>query len=105
MKLKKVEEDPQPTSKIVGPKTTGPQTFIMHRTRDETGVSGTGKVVEGIVFSNGQCAVTWESAFPSVNVHPSFRAFKAAHIDPHPDNGTEIEWLLGGDTPEPDGEE
>lgn len=78
---------------VVGPKTLNPQVFVMIRHSDETGVSGTGPVVDGIIFPSGSCVVEWRGATPCVQVWPSFTAFKRVHIDPHPDNKTELRWL------------
>lgn len=33
--------------------------FVLCRDEDETGVSGTGMVAEGVVFSDGRVAVRW----------------------------------------------
>ena len=67
--------------------------FKMVRNADETGVSGTGVVADGIEFPNGMVAVCWRSKTPSVNVYRSFVEFKHVHIDAHPSNGTEIHWM------------
>jgi len=66
--------------------------FKMVRNNDETGVSGTGVVADGIEFPNGMVAVCWRSKTPSVNVYRSFVEFKHVHIDAHPSNDTEIHW-------------
>lgn len=34
-------------------------TFVLNRTEDETGISGTGIVAEGIEFSNGKVVLCW----------------------------------------------
>ncbi len=80
-------------SEVKGPKKPDPQPFLMKRNHDETGMSGTGIVAEGCVFSNGKCAVTWRSSKPCVQVWDTFEAFREVHIDHHPDNDTEIIWL------------
>ncbi len=67
--------------------------FRMIRTRDSTGVSGTGHVLDGVVFENGWCVCVWRSKNPSVNVYGSFTDFEKVHIDSHPENGTLVEWL------------
>jgi len=36
------------------------RTFELHRDEDETGISGTGVVAEGIQFSDGQVALRWQ---------------------------------------------
>ena len=44
--------------------------FILDRKEDATGVSGTGRVAEGIVFSNGWCSLTWLTSHTSVVFYP-----------------------------------
>jgi hypothetical protein len=39
--------------------------FELHRDVDVTGVSGTGVVAEGIIFSDGVVALRWKSAWPT----------------------------------------
>lgn len=53
--------------------------FTLHRDHDETGVSGTGTVAEGVVFSNGWCAMTWLTATTSVAFYPSIETLQAIH--------------------------
>lgn len=79
--------------KVEGPSRFPPQLFQMIRNADETGVSGTGIVSEGVVFSNGKCVVEWLGATPCTQTWPTFECFHAVHIKPHPSNGTEIRWL------------
>ena len=70
------------------------RTFEMHRKNDETGISGTGKVLEGVEFSNGKVAVSWTGSnrvkAQSVGVYDSMEDFKEIHVNHHPDNRTEI---------------
>lgn len=50
--------------------------------------------VEGVEFSNGVVVVQWQTsdeALPAV--WKSIQGFKAIHVDPHPEYGTEIRWL------------
>ena len=70
-----------------------PKPFLMTRNHDESGVSRTGVVLEGVVFGDGTCVTRWRSPTPSTNMWSSFDAFKTIHIDSHPTNGTEIAWL------------
>ena len=39
--------------------------FELHRDEDETGISGTGVVAEGIEFSDGMVVVRWKSDWPT----------------------------------------
>lgn len=56
-----------------------PRTFKFLRTQDVSGVSGTGVVAEGVVFTNGKCAVTWYGKLASVTVYNSFEECAAIH--------------------------
>ena len=44
---------------------TAPRAFVLQRNEDETGVSGTGIVAEGVEFSDGTVALRWTSAWPT----------------------------------------
>lgn len=70
------------------------KTFEMTRAADESGVSGTGKVLEGVVFRGGKTVVQWcvEGKPNSTVVYDSFEDFKYIHVDSHPTNGTEFIW-------------
>ena len=73
-----------------------PRTFHIIRHKDESAISGTGKVLNGVVFPDGLCVIRWCSsnpnANPSIGIYDSFEDFKYFHIDCHPDNKTEIVW-------------
>ena len=77
---------------VTGPKRMPPQTFTMIRHADESGVSGTGPVLTGVVFPSGATVIEWLSPIDSITVFPSFAAFQRIHIDSHPTNRTEILW-------------
>lgn len=73
--------------------------FTMIRNNDETGISGTGRVLDGIVWSNGWVTICWRTeqdtlkkGFSSITMFESFAAFEAIHITSHPTNNTEIVW-------------
>jgi hypothetical protein len=67
--------------------------FKMFRQADYSGVSGTGLVLEGVVFTSGKCIVNWLTPPPSgsVNVFDSYEQFVKIHVSSHPTNGTTIE--------------
>lgn len=44
--------------------------FHLQRNVDATGISGTGKVAEGVVFSNGWVAMTWLTEWSSIVTYP-----------------------------------
>ena len=61
--------------------------FHLERHVDETGVSGTGRVAEGVQFSNGKCVLTWLTDqhqingdnWSSVGVYASIEAVDLVH--------------------------
>jgi hypothetical protein len=53
--------------------------FWLQRVEDESGVSGVGLVAEGVVFSNGWCALTWLTGHKSVAFYPSLEEVEAIH--------------------------
>lgn len=74
-----------------------PKLFTMIRKNDESHISGTGRVLDGIVFHNGKVAICWRTehkhGHTGIGLYDSFEAFKFIHIDSHPTNETEIIWL------------
>ena len=53
--------------------------FWLQRVEDESGVSGVGLVAEGVVLSNGWCALTWLTGNKSVAFYPSLEEVEAIH--------------------------
>lgn len=68
------------------------RTFEMFRGNDESGVSGTGKVLEGVVFSDGPCVVRWVTELNgrSEARYDSFASFVDIHINSHASNKTTV---------------
>lgn len=68
------------------------RTFEMIRGNDESGVSGTGKVLEGVVFSDGPCVVRWVTELNgrSEARYDSFASFVDIHINSHASNKTKV---------------
>lgn len=77
-----------------------PRAFSMIRNADESGTSGTGKVLDGVIFPCGKVAVCWDTAnnpdskvdVNSVSVFDSLQEFQDVHIGQHPTNKTQIIW-------------
>jgi hypothetical protein len=69
-----------------------PKRFVLDREQDHTGVSGTGIVAEGILFSNGVVALNWISEFPTSVVfhHRGIESVEAVHGH---GGATKIRWL------------
>lgn len=55
------------------------RTFHLLRLEDESGVSGTGWVAEGAIFSNGWVVLVWRTGTPSLNFYESIDAVTAVH--------------------------
>ena len=53
--------------------------FHLKRTEDESGVSGTGRIAQGVIFDNGKVALTWLSDHPSVTVYDNIGEVRAIH--------------------------
>ena len=74
-----------------------PRLFTLIRHVDESGISGTGRVLDGVIFHTGQVVICWrtdinadKSGYSSIAIYPSWEAFLAVHVRPHPPNATEI---------------
>lgn len=74
--------------------------FTVIRQRDESGVSGTGRVCDGVVWPSGKCTLVWRSsapgARPSIVQFDSYGDFLSVHVRSHPTNQTIIKWLAQG---------
>lgn len=66
--------------------------FCLQRNVDETGISGTGRVLDGVLFRNGQVAWTWNSPHVTMTISPSMENFLALHVDGHP-GCAELVWV------------
>jgi hypothetical protein len=53
--------------------------FHLHRREDESGVSGTGVVAEGVRFSDGRCVLRWLTAVSSIAIYDSIEDLIAIH--------------------------
>ena len=58
---------------------SAPRVFWLVRDEDETGVSGTGVVAQGIEFKNGKVAMSWLTEVTSVAVYDSRKEVEAIH--------------------------
>lgn len=63
--------------------------FRLKRIEDETGVSGTGYVAEGVKFSDGQCVISWLTDTRSIGIYHN--PVELLHIHGH-GGKTIIEW-------------
>ncbi len=53
--------------------------FHLYRIEDQSGVSGTGPVVEGVEFTNGWCALRWVTNMSSVCFYQSIEEVRRVH--------------------------
>lgn len=70
--------------------------FVLERDVDESGVSGTGTVAEGVMFSNGKCALSWLTEHTSVAVYDDITTLVAIHGH---DGKTVAIWVDGPELP------
>ena len=91
------EEEQTPTEELIPKKPSrlcprGIQTFTVARQAGESGVSGEGVVIEGVVLATGQCIAHWLYPRPkgSIAIFDSMNDFITVHIKPHPGNRTII---------------
>lgn len=69
-----------PTAKEANPlQDSRSRRFVLRRDDDETGISGTGVVAEGVEFSTGWCAMSWMTAAHSVAVYPNIKELERIH--------------------------
>jgi len=85
---------PKPPSKLAA---RGIRAFTVCRQQDESGVSGEGVVIEGVVLATGQCIVHWLYPPPrgGIAIFDSMNDFVQVHIKPHPGNKTIITYQDG----------
>lgn len=55
------------------------KTFDLVREHDVSGVSGTGRVAEGVQFSDGTCVMRWLSDIASTAIYASAEMLETIH--------------------------
>src|SRR4051812_45484827 len=70
----------------------GMRTFTLRREEDASGVSGTGIVLEGTLFSTGVVVVHWLTPPPrgSIAIFDTLEQLLSIHVHPHPENRTAV---------------
>ena len=70
----------------------GIKSFTVCRQNDETGVSGEGIGIEGVVLASGHCIIHWLFPPPrgGIAIFDSLEDFLKVHVKPHPSNKTII---------------
>jgi hypothetical protein len=64
---------------MAGNKKTAMIPFVLNRIEDETGISGTGVVAEGVIFTDGTVAVRWLTETASMGVYQSIEDVETIH--------------------------
>lgn len=64
--------------------------FVLNRLEDETDISGTGIVAEGVEFHNGRVALCWLSSPSSIIIHDNMTSVEKIHGH---DGKTVVEFL------------
>jgi len=72
-------------------KTKLPQLFYLDRHVDNMGVSGTGHVLDGVIFPNGQVVICWRDSqetnstlsHSSLTIYQRMSHFIDIHVKPH----------------------
>ena len=54
-------------------------TFHLVRDEDVSGVFGTGPVVEGVIFENGQVVIHWITVTPSIGIYKNVEDLMTIH--------------------------
>jgi len=68
----------------------GIRSFTVCRQHDESGISGEGVVVEGVMFATGHTVIHWLTPAPrgSIAFFDAFDDFIKIHVTSHPTNNT-----------------
>lgn len=69
-----------------------PRRFYLERVKDETGVSRTGRVLEGILWQNGEVTVQWRPPLSTLGHYKDLQTFLTIHVDCHPSCNV-VRWL------------
>lgn len=64
--------------------------FHLVRSEDESGVSGTGVVAEGVQFKSGRCVMQWLVAGQSMSIYDSIAILQDIHGH---EGKTVVEWV------------
>jgi hypothetical protein len=66
--------------------------FYLSRIKDETGVSRTGRVLEGVLTQSGKVVTEWRPPHSTIGIYNSMEEFMLIHVDCHP-SCNEVVWL------------
>jgi hypothetical protein len=66
--------------------------FYLNRIQDETGVSRTGRVLEGVLTQSGKVITEWRPPMSTIGIYNTLQEFLTIHVDCHP-SCNEVVWL------------
>lgn len=66
--------------------------FYLLRAKDETGISRTGRVLEGVLCASGKVITEWRQPYCTIGVYNSMKEFETIHVDCHP-SCNEVIWI------------
>lgn len=66
--------------------------FQLQRDEDESGVSGTGVVAEGVVFTDGSAVLRWKTFMHSTAIYDNIECVQAIHGH---GGKTKVVWIDG----------
>lgn len=72
-----------------------PRVFKMIRNIDLKHISGTGHVIDGVVFANGQVVIQWQTETKSLAVFDKLSDFQKVHAKPMYEKENEFVWYDG----------
>lgn len=73
-----------------------PRRFYLERQNDITGLSGTGRCLEGVLWQNGKVTVQWRPPLATITIYDSFEIFVKLHVEGHPSSNV-VRWLERSD--------
>lgn len=76
--------------------------FFIIRTHDPSGVAGTGRILEGVLFPDGRTVLKWRLPTSSLVLFDSFNEFEKIYLKAHPTMNALVfvDGPLGVDLPE-----
>lgn len=66
--------------------------FQLNRWDDESGISGTGVVLRGVIMPSGKVVIEWREPMTTITIYENIDMFRKIHVDSHP-GCSEIQWI------------
>lgn len=67
-----------------------PKRFYLQRIEDESGISGIGRVADGVQFEDGQCIIRWRVWYKTTSIFNNIEEVNKIHGH---DGKTKIVWI------------